>query len=207
MRTLAHWIQKPSCTLQEVTANRSEHDEDTGFARVRFLPGRELLTDEKASCPFPNSSLRFSPMWPGRSVKFSGEVVSPGLHVTPGSRFGSAGRILLLLAPSGLPRQRLSPGSFLARPEFASIKEAAPFQVALQLGTIFQQRLRREMFSSSFPLPECLRGSKDVSPSCRCSWLCPYTGHPSSLFGLTVPYIWFDCGRGWRVAKFYFGTS
>jgi hypothetical protein len=176
-----------------IAANRSEHGEDTEFGAARFGAGRELLTDEKASCPFPNSSPRFAPLWPGRFVKISSEVVRR-MCTSSRVKIGSAGQSHLLLAPSGLPPQRLSPGSFLARPEFASIKEPTPFQVALLVVAIFEQGPRRELFSSSFPPPACLRGFEDVSPVCSCSWHCPYTGHPSSL-------VEFSCLISGSIAK------
>lgn len=152
----------------------------TQAGSVRAVAGGRsgLLTHEKASCPFPNSSLRFPPLWPGSLSKISRELVRRFLQSALGQEFE--------LASSGLPPRRLSPGSFLARPEFASIEEPRPFQVALLMGAIFEQRPRREIFGSSLSSPACLWGFEDAALSCRFSWLCPYAGHPSSLVAFFV---------------------
>jgi hypothetical protein len=86
----------------------------------------------------------------------------------------------LLSRPAG---RRLCPGSFLARPEFASVEGAAPFQVPPSALAVFQKWPRKSELGSSFPPPAALRGCKDVSLSSRFSWLRPSLGHSPSLIG------------------------
>lgn len=75
------------------------------------------------------------------------------------------------------------PGSLIARPGYASEIEAAPFGQPSRRADVFQQRPRGCVLGTghsscaSLPIP-------DFALCCRLGRLRPYSGHPSSFFGL-----------------------
>jgi hypothetical protein len=92
----------------------------------------------------------------------------------------------------------------MTRPRLASIKEARPFQRPSRGALIFEQGLRRKELSTSVSSSANQQVREDIALSCRFSWLRPYSGHPSSFFGLQAlpPYKRLDTSAAFGVATF-----
>lgn len=179
-----------------------------------------LLTKKKASCPFPNNSPPLFSRQLGEPPHFSatshvsavsrsepGSTTGPGFPYPVlcfhGLRFGAGFAVAIAPeAPAFQPAgTRINRGSRLARPRFASIEEAAPFQRSSFWLARFQQRLRGEELGASLSPPVALRF---VSLGCRFSRLRPNSGHPPSFSGFGIsPYTCFDGTSRARVATFF----